>query len=124
MEGVVKGNQYITSSCNANLLDWQSNEFNLRQERYFGCQIKGLEILDEGKEFKTFGDTYLNFLMNAKFKLVLLANNTFLLEAWGTNGIKMAFKIPETSQQMILDGKLADLRKEIEKMENMIKTGN
>lgn len=124
VEGVTKGDQYITSRCDAALEDWNVNEFRTKTDAYTFCQIKGLEILEQGNVFNNFGKKYLGCLTKAKFKLKLLEDNTFLLTAQTSSGVAFVFDMAKTSEQMALDKKMYDLRNEINKLENYIETGN
>jgi hypothetical protein len=62
--------------------------------------------------------------LKAKFKLTLLANNTFILTANTASNVNFIFEFPETVQQIELDKKMIDLRKEIKKLEDFVENGN
>jgi len=125
VDGVTKGNQYITSNLyDLQLQDWKGNEFRINTEPGSLSQVKGQEIIQQGKLFENFSNVYRACLMKAKFNLTLLADNTFILTAKTTTGVSFILETPKTGQQMTLDGKLNDLRKEIKKLEDFIENGN
>jgi hypothetical protein len=124
VDGVTKGEQYITSNCDANLVDWNQDEFRINTDAYPYCNVKGLDILDQGQVFKEFGKRYHGSLMKAKFKLKLLSDNTFILSAQTTSGVSFVLEIPKTNIQITLDRKMDDLRKEINNLETIIENGN
>lgn len=124
VEGVTKGEQYITSQCDAPLEDWNVNEFRTKTDPYPFCQVKGLEILEQGDVFKNFGKRYHGCLMKANFKLKLLEDNTFLLTAQTSSGVAFVFDMAKTSEQMALNRKMYDLRNEINKLEKYVEYGN
>lgn len=104
--------------------DWKGNEFRINTEPGSLSQVKGQEIIQQGKLFENFSNVYRACLMKAKFNLTLLADNTFILTAKTTTGVSFILETPKTGQQMTLDGKLNDLRKEIKKLEDFIENGN
>ena len=125
VDGITKGVQYITSNFDdIPLVDWKGNECSTNTDAAALSQVKGQEILEQGNLFKNFSALYRASLLKAKFKLTLLANNTFILTANTASNVNFIFEFPETVQQIELDKKMIDLRKEIKKLEDFVENGN
>lgn len=125
VDGITKGVQYIISNFDdIPLVDWKGDECRTNTEAGALSQLKGQDILEQGALFKNFSAIYRASLLKAKFKLTLLANNTFILTANTASNVNFIFEFPETVQQIELDKKMIDLRKEIKKLEDFVENGN
>lgn len=125
VDGITKGVQYIISNFdNIPLVDWKGDECRTNTDAAALSQLKGQDILEQGALFKNFSAIYRASLLKAKFKLTLLSNNTFLLNATTASGVSFTFEFPETVQQIELDKKMNDVRTEIKKLEDFVEKGN